>query len=486
MSPILVFCLLLTLAAAPDAAEFVRQLGANDFTARVEAVRALEKMGAAALPALDAAKDAEDPRIRLRVQALREAIARNGARDRLTRPMPLRLDFHDRPLIEVIAALNDRYPLGLILDLEPDRRHGMVFLGPDDVERMDRARQQKITLEAPATVPFWEAIDRLCRAAKLEHELEPDTAFGAEHGGFRLLPDRRRTIVASDSGPYRVRIVSPHATGAGDFLDFLGPNGPEAPGAARVGKSTLKVRMVVVPEPGLFVRPSGATVLDEAVDEAGRALELEPEQPRAPQRARNTNPHGPRFDSFEHELALRLPPESGRRIARLRGTLPVTVVTRRPGPLVIPLKDAVGRTYGNDEVTIQVHELKTISNEARQIEATRVEATVRWSHPEGADPHGMDELPGKRAADHLRLADAHGHEIGTGPNSLISINPARAERVVVSFLGAFGEGADANPELRRVYAETGQRMSMPIELRYYALMQTTVVVHFDFRDIAIR
>ena len=72
----------------------------------------------------------------------------------------------------------------------------------------------------------------------------------------------------------------------------------------------------------------------------------------------------------------------------------------------------------------------------------------------------MDELPGKRAADHLRLADAQGHEVATGPNQLISFNPVGTERVMVSFLGAFGEGADANPDVRRVYAETGRRMPM--------------------------
>jgi hypothetical protein len=476
----------LSLAAAPDAAALVGQLGANDFTARVEAVRALEQMGAAALPALDAARDAEDPRIRLRLQALREAIARSGARDRLTRPTELRLDFHDRPLIEVIAALNDRYPLGLILDLEPDRRHGMVFLGPGDVERMDWARQQKITLEAPLPVPFWHAIDGHCRAARLTYDLEPDTAFGAQQGGFRLVPDRGETVLASDSGPYRVHVVAPRGTRDGAFLDFPGQNGPEPPAAARVGKSTVKVRMVVVPEPGLLIRPDGAAVLEEAIDDSGRALELEPVQPAAPQPARNTHPLGPRFDSFEHELALRFPTPSSRRIARLRGTLPVTVVTRRPGPLVIPLKDAEGRSYGNDEVTIQVHELKAFTSPERKIESTRLEATVRWNHPESGDARSTDELPGKRAADHLRLADALGHEVATGPNHMTGINEAGAERVVVSFLGIVGGSPDANPDLRRVHAETGRRMSMPVELRYYALMQTTVKVRFDFRDIPIR
>ena len=269
MSPIPVFCVLLTLAAAPDAAELVRQLGANDFTARVEAVRALEQMGAAALPALDAAKDAEDPRIRLRVQALREAIAQRSARpadpadaaparlprspshrgDRGTqRPAPAQSD----PGSRARSPAWDGFP-----GTGRCREDGPGAAAEDHAGNTRPCRSGRRSIGS-AGRPGWSMTSNPIRPSVPSRRVPPRP---------RSRWDNRRV----GSGPYRVRIVSPHGTRDGDFLRFLGQNGPEAPGAARVGKSTLKVRMVVVPEPGVLIRPAGATVLDEAVDEAGRA-----------------------------------------------------------------------------------------------------------------------------------------------------------------------------------------------------------------------
>ena len=88
----------LLVADGPGPAELIGRLGSGRFAERVEATRALEGLGRDALPALTAAKDSPDPKVRARVAALLEAVAKRGEGDRVARPTPIRLDFRDRPL----------------------------------------------------------------------------------------------------------------------------------------------------------------------------------------------------------------------------------------------------------------------------------------------------------------------------------------------------------------------------------------------------
>jgi hypothetical protein len=340
----------------------------------------------------------------------------------------------------------------------------------------DAVRLRRITLESPAPVPFWEAIDGLCRAGGLEHDLQPAAAFGPRLTGFRLFAfgGPGGPSVVSDSGPYRVKLLGLNLTRERDFTKGAAPG---APGSGRIRLGTLTVRMVVVPEPGLWIRPAGAPVLDEAADERGNALRIqaEPPQPASPRRPGVVTPTTGTVDSFELPVALALPAGS-RTIARLRGRVPIVAAARGPDPLVIPLQDAVGRSFQNDDVTIQVHDLKPISDRA-----TRLEATVRSNHSVDARSRDPEEFPGRRAVDHLRLADAQGREVATGPNQLISPSPRGVERIVISFASVAQDDAGRPVPARGRRGEG--RVSMPVELRYYTFIQTTTDVPFDFPDI---
>ncbi len=166
------FLLTVVLASASaddgsDAVKLIGRLGAESFDDRVAAYKALERLGGEALPALRAAADARDPRVRSRVRALIDSIGRRVETDRFSRPTMIRLDFRDRPLGEVVAALNERHDLGLTLRLGPEPRRGMRFFDPDQPGRLKELRDRAITLEAAQPVPFWEAVDRLCKAASL-------------------------------------------------------------------------------------------------------------------------------------------------------------------------------------------------------------------------------------------------------------------------------------------------------------------------------
>ncbi len=78
-----------------------------------------------------------------------------------------------------------------------------------------------ITLEAARPLPFWEAIDRLCKAGALRYELSPRQGFGTGPGSLVLMADRTGRGPVSDSGPFRVQITGTHSVFERDFtLDF--------------------------------------------------------------------------------------------------------------------------------------------------------------------------------------------------------------------------------------------------------------------------
>ena len=94
------FLLTLVLASAfaddpADAVTLIGRLGSESFDDRVAAYKALEHLGGAALPALRAAADTGDSRVRSRVRALIESIGHQVESDRFARPTMIRLDFRD-------------------------------------------------------------------------------------------------------------------------------------------------------------------------------------------------------------------------------------------------------------------------------------------------------------------------------------------------------------------------------------------------------
>ena len=266
---------LLVAADEPDPAGWVRRLGSDRFAERVEATRALERLGKAALPALRAAKDSRDPKVRVRVAALLETLDRGADVNRLTRPTLIKLDFRDRPLSEVIDALNARYDLGLTFQFGPLPPRGMrmSFVSPTQKAKEAEIRSRRVTLEADRALPFWEAVDRLCEAGHLEHDLHPQGRFGLSKGRFLLYAGVGGTSVSSDSGPFRVKVVGLHSTFEQNFAEAAIPGGGRpGPPARHGGGGNLPLRMTVIPEPGLVIRQVGPPTFVEAVDDRDRSL----------------------------------------------------------------------------------------------------------------------------------------------------------------------------------------------------------------------
>lgn len=480
---------LLAAADGPETAGWIRRLGSDRFADRVEATRALERLGPSALPALRAARDSEDPRVRARVVALLESIGRGADLDRLTRPTLIALDFRDRPLSEVIDALNARHDLGLTLQLGPLPPRGMI--GPASRDpREAEARSRRVTLEADRPLPFWEVIDRLSDVGHLQHDLHPQGRFGLSKGRFLLFAGLGGTSIASDSGPIRVRITGLHATFERDFVGDASPGGAPRPPALRRGDRHLAIRMAVLPEPGRVVRQAGPPTLAEAIDDRGRSL-LTPDGDVTPDPASRTVRQVPTLNGnsgFELSAGLRLPDQASRSIRRLRGSIPVVIVAYSSRPIVIPLEGAAGKSLGNDEATVIIIEVDHNDNAGVTVEVEVIPRGPAPPEPDFRTRPGPPDFTTLRMGqspllNRLELLDARGRELA------LSWNQGRARdwqsnqrRVRLTPMILY---EDQPPDPAGGFRPRVARKPVPVELRYYGLVQTVTTLSFDFHDVPL-
>ena len=160
-APILLTLALLSASAddPPDAVTLIGRLGSESFDDRVAAYKALEHKGGAALPALRAAADTGDMRVRLRVHALIESIGRQVEADRFARPTMIQFDIRTHPFGELVDALNERYDLGLSLRLGPEPRRRMIVFDRGAPDRLQELSSGFADLRADRDRPG----RRICR-----------------------------------------------------------------------------------------------------------------------------------------------------------------------------------------------------------------------------------------------------------------------------------------------------------------------------------
>jgi hypothetical protein len=444
-------------ASAVDPAVLVARLGASRYAERQAAAVELERLGARALPALLSARAVKDPEIRSRASAL---IARiEGAL--LTQPTLVTLDFDNRPLAEIVKTLGDR--CGIKLLVYPD-------LAPGNSDH-------HVTLREPGPVPFWKAMDRLCDAGHLQYNLggmhgnplSRETVFPLFRGGARP------TTPTMDTGPFRVSLVSLHYQRDVTFTQ-VGPQPiPNRAGLRRLAEPPVRpggpghtlteqffVQIQVAAEPRLSVSQHGPLKFVEAVDDRGQSLLPDAQDQGIVQRF--SGYFGLTAGSSLHLQAPLLRPENpGRTVKSLRGVLPVLVATRKPGPLVIPLNGAAGKSFRNDEVSIAVDDVKTNAM-TRQ---TSIELTVRHTaNPERQDiaapPNGMD-FGAHRPDTHqqqIDVLDAQG-------------------RAIPWYHSNDGEGA------RMILTLAAHDAGAPAEIRYYAMARATSDVRFIFHNVPL-
>jgi hypothetical protein len=188
-----------------EADRLVKQLGSARFLEREAAFKALDALGPAALPALRRAAQSGDTEIRRRAGELIAKHERQADSAAAFAPTKVRLKADNSPLAQVILDLSRQAHIRMDLAREP----------------VDLA-QRPVTLDTGET-SFWEALDALCRQARVSlrpTEFDPVTANSPQALSFErlaLLRGTEQALVLQDGvlpacptaylGAVRVRLI---------------------------------------------------------------------------------------------------------------------------------------------------------------------------------------------------------------------------------------------------------------------------------------
>lgn len=461
----LVLTAVLGQSAGSDPSDLVGRLGAPRFADRESAASRLERLGREAVPALLLARGQRDPEIRARAAALLNRIEGNL----LTQPTLVRLDFADRPLVEVVKSISEQSGFDLLL-----------FPGSDAAHWAGR----RLTLREPSPIPFWPAIDRLCATALLQHNVALQGYTGGRESAVQLTDGGLRSTAPSfDCGPFRTSIVSIHLQRDVNYpmVPRQVPGDPrdpaDLPRRDAAGDQTepanhsrggvlnemFFAHMRVVAEPRLNLSQSGAVRNLEAIDEKGQLLVHRSRGGEATFQ-RNAGYGGfPSGSVVQFQAALSRPQNPGARIRMLEGVLPVVVSSRKPNPLLVSLADAAGKTFQNDEVALTVHEVRPRADATQttiEISLAKGAGGSRWRQDTNSSP--IDAGRTAFYQQQIEIADSQGRLIPWFQSNL----DAESGRMTLTLTPA---GATV----------------VPASLRFYGLTRTATDVAFQFKDLPL-
>jgi hypothetical protein len=438
-----------------DVRAAVAGLSAPRRAEREWAAKRLEALGEAARPALVEAAGSFDLELRARAAAVLDAIEGQA----LGRPTAVTLDFRDVPLADVLDAVAERTGLGLALQTWPDPRRG----------------ERKVTVEAHGPVSFWEAVERIGKAGEVRPDLSgnggmnrgmigmPMAPGGMGVGGRRVprpVTGTEVMLVADSSGP------APPSVRSGRFLVALlalnhhrdrtlpGPHG--RPAGSVVDR--FEARLQLLAEPDLTVDRIGEVEGLEAEDDRGQGLASD-----GPTASPIPSPYGVyAARNAGVSVALRYPDRPGRRIKRIKGVLPVTVVGTRPDPVVTSLVEGLGRPARKGDVALTVHDVRPVPEAAnvRVVELTLVR------------PGSQGPALGYPGANRAPVAPP-----GASQGWFEFVD--EAGKVVARLPAPVLFGDDAQRRVLRVAEPRGKAVAV----RYTAPAWATLAVPFEFGDL---
>jgi hypothetical protein len=381
-TPLLVLSLALTAAVRAEQAteqprheqiaQLIRQLGSDKYADRDKATRELDNLGPAALPQLRQAQKDGDAETRKRAKLLVSRIQDRLLAQELLTAKKVHLKVKDAAAADVVAELSRQsgYPIQIV---------GSAPTG-------------KVTLDTGETT-FWDALDQVCRAAKLvetDSMPGPKSGFGGgpagggfgggkkkggggrvvpavpnHEGGILLTAGQPTPVPTWIAGSVRIRLVQtvPVPGGATDLIlevagepRLAGFSGCRAPGTAKAtGDRGQEVAIAPLPaadDPRNRVR--GQVVINgtDVSNSFG-----------------NSQGEGGPF-----HVTLRLQPgeQAAAKIKELTGKLTVlTLVDSEPRFVVDDILKAAGKSVKDqDGATIHIRNVKQMPGGEVQVEVT--------------------------------------------------------------------------------------------------------------------
>ena len=201
---------------------------------------------------------------------------------------------------------------------------------------------QRFTLRETGTVPFWEAIDRVCRTtqrwpgiAVFRDQSGPLPVPGAPSVApdpkVVLVPASRDRGFAYTDGAFRIVIVRLSYGRDIRFSPALFPQpGADVSSHDRpADESFFSAELIIMAEPRLRIDRVGDLTVHEAIDDRGQSLIAGASVRQALSGRQGAIP--PDGAAISVPVALGYPGEPGKWIKRLRGALPLEVSERKAG-----------------------------------------------------------------------------------------------------------------------------------------------------------
>jgi hypothetical protein len=443
-----------------DPESLVAALGSTRYAQRETAAAALERIGRPALAALRAAREARDPEVRARATSLIQKIESAM----LTRPTRLKLEFQNAPLPEVTKSLS--LQSGFRVELYP--------------AHVAKWRDQRLSISESEPLDFWKAIDRVCDLAGLQYNSRMQGTNGQNEMSVFLTDGQNRTLTPiSDHGPFRVSLLSVDyqrrlTYGPGGVKSVGPPPAPRpaerAPGPRDLAEPprlnptttvTFTAQLQVAAEPRLNLSQVRRIELVEATDELGHSLIP------AADGDQTQNRYGGYFGAgtgaaLQIMAHLERPDPLARTIKRLDGIIPMTVSSRRPGPVIVPLNNAVGKTFENDDYALTVHDFRPTPTNHNLM----IELSLSLRDPDS----GADRLSPDLVDDGFQRADPRHLQI-------------EVYGVDGRLIPWFQSGFEAESSRFTLTLTNQSQPSRVKELRYYGLTRASVKIPFHFADI---
>lgn len=356
-----------------------------------------------------------------------------------TKPSLVALDFKDRPLPEVVAAISARSGNPVVLQFY------------NEFENNPR----KITLQSPEPVPFWDAIDRFSIDTKLDRALNDGGPFGVRAPSISFYGAGGDPGPALYVGPFRFGKFAIQANYRKSFV--------LSPGAGDDPEEGYRAQFEVLPEPRVLAIRTGPIKDLEAVDDAGRSL-LDPKVTDPEKLSVQVNGHALGGYQSLFRIKLATPPPGSKKLKSLKGVLPVEIAIPPKAPtLVIGLAESVGKSFKAGDFTVTIEEFgskpggPTVLKVLAKIEGER--------GPQGPASKPLLWTRSSMIARSLEVVDARGQPLATGAGAT--------------------SGGD---ELRCTYqfsAVPGRPAPIPKSLRVYAPDWVAWDAPFEFREVPL-